>query len=63
MSLSKSKILEIERNLASIVQARENICMLIKQNCKECPLDVQDKCSDLNLSEFDFKNNKWIDNI
>lgn len=35
--------------------------MLIKQNCKECLLGVQDKCSDLNLSEFDFKNNKWIE--
>ena len=63
MSLSKLDILEIERNLANVVQARENICRLVKQNCKECPLNVNDKCNDLNLKEFDFENNQWIDNI
>ena len=62
MELSKFKIIEIERNLASVVQARENICLIVKQNCKRCPLNVDDKCSELDLKEFDFKNNQWIDN-
>lgn len=62
MSLSKLEILEIEKNLASVVQARENICMLVQQDCKKCPLGVEDKCGDLNLKEFDFENNKWISN-
>ncbi|WP_317312389.1 hypothetical protein [Clostridium thermobutyricum] len=63
MSLSKLDILEIERNLVNVVQARENICRIVNQNCKECPLNINDKCSDLNLKEFDFKNNQWVDNI
>ena len=61
MKLNKSEIILIENNLANILQSKENICMIVKQNCKKCPLNVEDKCSELNLKEFDFQKNQWID--
>lgn len=61
MKLNKYEVIKIESNLASILQARENICMIVKQKCEKCPLNIDDKCSELDIKEFDFKENKWID--
>lgn len=59
MSLSEDKIKKINILLASIVQAKDDICDIVNRKCKNCPLNQEDKCNELNLAEFNFDINQW----
>lgn len=52
--------------LGDIVQAKEDFCSYIRENgygCKTCPLGVEDKCTPLDLPEFDFDTHRWGEEI
>lgn len=61
--LSQEKINKINKLLVTIIQSKEDICEIVNKNCKICPLNIDDKCNELNLPEFDFKYYKWLDNL
>lgn len=57
---------DMAKLLGNIVQAKENFCTYIRENgygCKSCPLGVEDKCSPLDLPEFDFDEQQWEEEI
>lgn len=52
--------------LGNIVQSKETFCSYIRENgygCKTCPLGVDDKCTLLDLPEFDFDEQQWGEEI
>lgn len=59
--LSDNQIKEINSKLGTIVLMREEICEIVNRDCLICPLSIADKCSELNLGEFDFEENEWSD--
>lgn len=63
----KSKCTEYEQEiltkyLCDIITTKQKICTFMKGNCLRCPLSQEDKCSQLELPEFDFENNDWYYN-
>lgn len=58
--LEGKQIKQINNLLASIIEFKENICEVVNRQCSICPLNVEDKCNELNLPEFDFDKHKWL---
>ena len=61
---TKKQIKDFNCLLANIIQAKEKLCEYTHTNglgCSECPLNKEDKCRELNLPEFDFKDYQWLD--
>lgn len=59
---TKKQIQDLNNLLGDILCAKENLCRYVKDNnlgCRKCPLNEEDKCGELNLPEFDFKNGHW----
>lgn len=59
--LNNKQIKDINSRLATIVLMREEICEIVNKDCLKCPLNILDKCTELNLGEFDFEENQWLD--
>lgn len=59
--LNKEEEKIISDALVRIVQAKEDICSAVQQDCIRCPLNLLSKCTDVDLPEFDFENFKWLD--
>lgn len=59
--LNNKQIKDINSRLATIVLMREEICEIVNKDCLKCPLNVLDKCTELNLPEFNFEENQWLD--
>lgn len=59
--LSNEKEKEIAPLLPKIIEIKQQICDIVKKNCKICPLNEEDVCSQLELREFDFDNHGWVD--
>ena len=60
--LSKEEEKKILPLLPHIIEIKQKICEIVKKDCKKCPLNEEDVCSQLELREFDFENHRWIDN-
>lgn len=59
--LTDNQMKEINSKLGTIVLMREEICETVNRDCLICPLSIGDKCTELNLGEFDYKENQWLD--
>lgn len=59
--LTDNQMKEINSKLGTIVLMREEICEIVNRDCLICPLSILDKCTELNLGEFDFEENQWLD--
>lgn len=47
----------LKKYLCDIITTKQKICNLVNGNCGRCPLNIEDKCSELELPEFNFKKN------
>jgi hypothetical protein len=55
MVLSKRDKKYIKTRLIRITDAKNEICAKMQYNCKDCPLNEDDKCNDLDLPPIDLE--------